>query len=74
MYGLILDKDGRISSVGIYPQGFPDDVVVVDTLPDGDFNDYLYVNGQYVYDPLPVKEEVVEPTADEILNAMLGVM
>jgi hypothetical protein len=74
MYGLTLAKDNRIEAVGIYHQGFPSDVVVVDTLPDGDHMDYLYVNGQYVYDPIlkPAPFEA-EATTDEVLNALLGV-
>jgi hypothetical protein len=72
MYGLTLDKDNRVLAVGIYHQGFPDDVVVVETLPDGNHMDYLYVDGQYVYDPLPEPEQP-EATTDDVLNALLGV-
>ena len=74
MYGLTLAKDNRIEAVGIYHHGFPADVVVVDTLPEGDHMDYLYVDGQYVYDPLPKHDPVeAEATIDEVLNALLGV-
>ena len=74
MYGLTLDKNNRITDVGIYSV-YPKDVVRVDTLPDGNYYDYLYIDGQYVYDPLPEPEQPEqEPTADEVLNAMLGVM
>ena len=69
MYGLTLSKDNRVLSVGIYHQGFPDDVIVVDTLPDGDPYDYLYINGQYVYDPLP--EEPEKPSHMDILEAQV---
>lgn len=62
MYGLTLDKDNRINVIGIYHEGFPDDVVVVDTIPDGDHMDYLYVNGQYVYSPRPQPPEPEVPS------------
>ena len=71
MYGITLDKDNRIMAIGIYHQGFPDDMVVVDTIPEGDHMDYLYVAGEYVYDPLPKEEEVVEPTKLDIIEAQV---
>lgn len=47
---------------------------IVDVLPEGDITDYKYVDGEYVYDPLPKPEPVdPEPTSEEILNALLGV-
>lgn len=47
---------------------------VVETLPDGDVTDYKYIDGVYVYEPLPKPEPMPqEPTADEILNTLLGV-
>ena len=46
----------------------------MDVLPDGDISDYRYVAGEYVYDPLPEPEpQPVEPTADEIIDALLGI-
>lgn len=60
MYALNLVEDGRILSA-TYPQYAPADAVIVDVLPEGDISDYLYVDGQYVYDPLP--EPVTFPVA-----------
>lgn len=54
-YALNLADDGRILSA-TYPEYAPEDAAKVDTLPDGDISDYLYVNGQYEYDPLPKEE------------------
>ena len=72
-YALNLAEDERILSA-TYPKYAPADAVIVDVLPEGDISDYLYVDGQYVYDPLP---EPVQPepeaTADDVLNALLGV-
>lgn len=73
MYALNLGENGRILSV-TYDQYAPSSQPRVDVLPEGDVSDYLYVNGEYVYDPIPVPPEPTpEPTADEILNILLGV-
>ena len=73
IYALNLAEDKRILSA-TYDQYAPQSQPRVNSLPDGDINDYLYINGEYVYDPLPIPPEPEpEPTADEILNALLGV-
>lgn len=51
---LQLYEDNRIHSAWkVLPNGNYDGMPIVDTLPDGNLTDYLYVNGEYVYDPLP---------------------
>ena len=60
MYALNLAEDGRILSA-TYPQYAHEDAVVVDALPEGDITDYLYMDGQYVYDPLPEPEQPDTP-------------
>ena len=73
IYALNLDNNNRILSV-TYDQYAPASQPRIDTLPDGNVNDYLYVNGEYIYDPLPVPPTPTpEPTADEILDVLLGV-
>lgn len=73
MYALNLDTDNRILSA-TFEQYATEDMPKVETLPDGDVSDYKYIDGVYVYDPLPEPEPIEpEPTADEILNALLGV-
>ena len=73
MYSLNLDADNRILSACVCLDGF-EYTNVVDTLPDRDVSDYRYVDGEYVYDPLPEPEPpTTEPTADEILDALLGI-
>lgn len=74
MYALNLNNDNRILSACVVLPSTPADLPRVDTLPDGDVSDYLFVDGEYVYDPLPKPEPPTpEPSADEILNALLGV-
>lgn len=63
MYALNLAENGRILSA-TYPKHAPADAVNVDVLPEGDISDYRYVDGQYVYDPLPEPEHP-EPSPSE---------
>lgn len=73
MYALNLDTDNRILSAWVCLEGFEYDNKV-ETLPDGDVTDYKYIDGVYVYDPLPKPEPVEpEPSTEEILNVLLGV-
>ena len=54
---LSLDNKNRLTSACIVlPGGNYDDMPIVDTLPEGDILDYLYVNGEFIYDPIPVVE------------------
>ena len=71
-YALNLSEDGRILSV-TYETYATENMPLVDALPDGDISDYIYQNGEYIHDPLPEQEEVETPTADAVLNALLGV-
>jgi hypothetical protein len=71
-YALNIAEGGRILSA-TYEKYAPDGVVLVENLPKGNLPDYLYVDGEYVYSPLPKVETAHEPTANEILNALLGV-
>lgn len=71
-YGLVLDENSRIVAASVQRYA-PENAIIVDKLPDGDFRDYLYVNGEYVYDPIPKSEPVepvIEPTVwDELDGA-----
>ena len=73
MYSLNLDADNRILSACVCLDGFEYENIV-DALPEGDISDYKYIGGEFVYDPLPEPEpQPVEPTADEIIDALLGI-
>lgn len=56
IYALNLDSNNRILSA-TYDQYAPPSQPRVEQLPDGDINDYLFVDGEYVYDPVPVPPE-----------------
>ena len=58
-YGLVLDDNNRIVDAP-FQRYAPENAIIVDELPEGDFHDYLYANGEYVYDPLP-RPEPVDP-------------
>lgn len=58
---LYLYKDNRIHSAWkVLPNGNYDGMPIVDKLPEGNLPDYLYINGEYVYNPIP-KPEQPEP-------------
>ena len=67
-YALNLAPDGRILSATYEEYASPNAVLVAD-LPSGeteaeqDIHNYLFVNGGYVYDPLPTVPDT-EPPAD----------
>lgn len=71
--------DNRILSA-TYEEYAVEGMPIVDALPSGetpeenDIGNYKYVDGEYVYDPLPAPPEP-EPieTADDVLNALLGI-
>ena len=67
MYAINLDKEGRILRATI--SGYADaESIIIDQLPDGDITDYKYVDGEYIYDPLPEPEEppAVETVEEKI--------
>ena len=68
-YALNLAEDKRILSAWkVLPDGNYDGMPLVDVLPEGNVYKYRYVDGEYVYDPLP--EQSVFPVAPR--NIMEG--
>ena len=55
MFALNLAGDGRILSA-TFPEYASEEAVTVDRLPDGNIADYLFIEGEYVYDPIPEPE------------------
>lgn len=71
MFALNLSEDGRILSATL-PEYAPESQPRVETLPEGDISDYRYVNGEFVYDPLPKSEDTDStPTLQEDTDSML---
>lgn len=67
-YALNLADNGRILSA-TYEKYAPVGAVLVDELPKGDIADYLYRDGQYVYDALPEPKHLEEHTVWDELDA-----
>lgn len=66
MYALNLDTDGRILSACVCLGDFEYNNVVAN-LPDSNITDYKYIDGQYVYDPLPKPPEP-EPSGSDYVT------
>nr|DAM68341.1 MAG TPA: hypothetical protein [Caudoviricetes sp.] len=60
MYALNLDTDGRILSATKDQYG-AEGQPRVDHLPDDDISNYKYMDGEFVYDPLPKPPEPESP-------------
>lgn len=53
MFALNLDKEtNRVLSACYVNKHTPKDLPRVDSLPEGDITDYLFVNGEFVYEPI----------------------
>ena len=72
MYALNLNEEKRIlSACVVLPNGNYTDMPIVDTLPEGDITEYLYIDDKYIFSPLPVEPIVVEPTQLDIIEAQV---
>lgn len=79
LYALNLAKDGRVLSATKDQYG-AEGQPRVESLPSGetpeenDISNYRYVDGEYIYDPLPQPEPPAPAeTTDDVLNALLGI-
>ena len=72
MHALRLDKNKRIEYACIVlPDGKYDGMPIVDEIPDGNLPDYLYIDGEFIYDPLPIPEQPEpKPTQEERITAL----
>lgn len=69
-YGLILDENSRIVSA-VAQRYAPENAIIVDNLPEGNPHDYLYVDGEYVHDPLPITDDPdPQPTYEDRIAAL----
>ena len=59
-YALSLATDCHILSV-TYEKYATINAVIVESLPDGDVSEYRYVDGIYIYDPIP-EEDPTSPS------------
>lgn len=57
IYALTLDKTTKRCLSVTYLEYAAPDAVFVEELPEGNLPDYLYIDGKYIYDPLPKPDE-----------------
>lgn len=70
-YALNLSEDKRVLSAWeVLPNGNYDGMPIVDTLPEGNIYEYLYVDGEYVYDPLPEEEKPEAETESTVWDEL----
>ena len=69
-YALNLSSENRILSA-TFEKYASADAVLVDYLPDGNIVDYLYVNGEYVHESLPIVEVQEQPSQLDIIEAQV---
>lgn len=74
MIALNLDKEtGRVlSACKVLPNGVYDGMPKVESLPGGNLYEYRYVDGEFVHDPVPAKEETNEPTQLDRIEAQVA--
>lgn len=69
-YGLTLDENKRIVSATTQRYA-PEGAIIVDELPKGSLYDYLYIDGEFIYDPLPIPDEPEpQPTQEDRITAL----
>lgn len=66
-------QDGNRILSCTFEEYAPPDQPRVAEIPDDNLNDYKYIDGEYIYDPLPQPEPEPVETADDVLNALLGI-
>lgn len=65
MYALNIDVEtGRILSA-TYPQFASKNMPIVETLPNGDITEYLYIEGEYVHEPITETKETESAPTEE---------
>ena len=69
-YAVNLAKDGRVLSA-TYEKFASAWMPVVDELPNGNVADYRYVDGEFIYDPIPIPEVEEKPTQLDIIEAQV---
>lgn len=70
-YALNISDKNRILSA-TFEKYASADAVLVDTLPDGNIVEYLYINDEYVHDPIPVVEVESQPSQLDIIEAQIA--
>lgn len=71
-YALNLNESNRILSIcKILPNGDYTGMPLVDSFPKENLYDYLYINNEFVYDPIVAPKPVETPSRLDVLEAKL---
>ena len=71
-YAINIAEDGRILSACVMLEGISyENMPCVDFLPDGNIYEYRYINGEYLYNPLPMDDTINEPSEIEDLSSLV---
>ena len=66
-YAINLNNETNRINYATYEAFCNKDAILVNNLPNGNITDYLYINGEFVYDPIPEPEP--EPDPIEVLQS-----
>ena len=69
-YALNLSNENRILSA-TFEKYAPKDAILIGALPEGNITDYLYINGEYVYEPISVEELEEKPLQLDLIEAQV---
>ena len=71
-YALNLAEDNRIlSACVVLSNGNYNDMPIVEELPEGNIHEYIYVDDEYIHNPLPVVEIEEKPSQLDIIEAQI---
>ena len=72
-YALNLAEDNRIlSACVILPNRNYNGMPIVKELPDGNIYEYIYVDDEYIHNPLPVVEVEEKPSQLDVIEAQIA--
>lgn len=73
MIALNLNEENRIlSACKVLPAGIYTGMPIVDNIPDDNIYDYQYIDGEFIYNPLPViEEDTWQPTQLDTIEAQV---
>ena len=71
MVAIKVAADGRLLPAQFPFGDNPEEAIHVESLPEGNVLDYKYINGEFVYDPLPIRKPEPEPTQLDRIEAQL---
>ena len=74
MIALNLSSDNRVlSACKVLPHGNYENMPIVESLPVGNLYEYLYINNEFIHNPLPqVEKDTWQPTQLDTIEAQVA--